>query len=194
GGALVVVAQAPVVQVDAAHHGGGIVADEDLGVDEAGGVLVDLHPLLDELPVVAVGQGEGGLLVRDAGNDDPHVHPPLGGVGQGGEHVIVQNQVGGGDVDVPLGPVEDVHVHHLAHVLLVHGDVPVGHDPAPGRNRGGGVQVLQVVRPPSRRHVPQLEEHQGEAPHRLAGDHDGGVLPVAEAPDPVDVLIRQVDA
>ena len=42
--------------------------------------------------------------------------------------------------------------------------------------------------------VPQLQEHERKAPHGLALEHDGGVLPVAVLFLAVDVLVRQVDA
>ena len=62
GGAFKVVVQTPVVQIDGAYHGFPPVAEEDLGVDKAGGVLIELHTGGQQRLVVGLGQGVGIFL------------------------------------------------------------------------------------------------------------------------------------
>lgn len=132
-------------------------------------------------------------LVRDARQDQPHVHAPLGRKGQGGLELAVEDQIRGHDVHVSLRPVQDVDVHLLPHMVGVHGTVPVGDDEALRLGRGGRrdlrhdgeVRRLFIQ-------IPHLQEHQGEAAGGLALQHDGRVLPVAVLDDAVDVLVRQI--
>lgn len=188
------VVKAAVVEVDGAHHRLPVVADKHLRVDKAGGVLVNLDPRIKQGGVVSFRQGVGGLFIRHAGQDQAHIHPPLGRKAQGGLHLAVQNQIGRHDVDIPLGPVQNVHIDPLAHLVFVQRAVPVGHHPAPGllaggrghAEKAGELRLLFGDRP-------HLQKHQGKALHRLALEHHGGVLPVAVLFDHIDILIRQID-
>src|SRR5699024_3146493 len=111
--------EAAVVKVDGAHHAPAVVADQHLGVDKTGGILADFYPSLQQGAVVGLGQGEHGLLVGDVGQDQDHLHTAPCGVGEGGEHLAVDDQVGGHDVDVVAGAADDVHVHHLRQFVVV---------------------------------------------------------------------------
>ena len=71
-------------------------------------------------------QGVGGRLVRDARQDERHLHAPLRGKFQGRFQLAVQDQVGRHNVDIPLGPVQNVDVHHLPHLVIVQGAIAVG--------------------------------------------------------------------
>ena len=75
--ALEVEVEAAVVHVDAAHYGGAVVADVALGVEEAGAELVDAHPGPQQGQIVRPGEPVDQLLVRDAGQHQPDVHPRL---------------------------------------------------------------------------------------------------------------------
>ena len=193
GRALKVVVEAAVVQVDGAHHRLGVVADEDLGVHESGGVLPDLDPGVQKRRVMGEGEGIREGFVRDARQDQPHVHAPLGRKGQGGLELAVEDQIRGHDVHVSLRPVQDVDVHLLPHMVGVHGTVPVGDDEALRLGRGGcrdlrhdgEVRRLFIQ-------VPHLQEHQGEAAGGLALQHDGRVLPVTVFDNAVDVLVLKI--
>ena len=61
---LKVQVQAAVIEIDRANDGLAVVADEHLCVHEAGRVLVNFHPGVEQLAIVPLGKGEGELLVR----------------------------------------------------------------------------------------------------------------------------------
>ena len=193
-GALEVVVQAPVVEIDGPHHRLPVVADEALGVDEAGGVGVELHACAVQGGEMGLGQVVGALLVRDPRQDDPHIHPPTGGVAQGRFHLLVQNQVGGHDMDVFFRPVQQVHVHLLAHPVIVQGAVGIGHHEAGGVGSFHRRAEKFVIFRRPQVGAPELEEHDREAPDRRTLEHQGGVLPVAVFFPAADVLVGQVDA
>ena len=193
-GALEMVVQAAVVQIDGAHHGFSVVADEDLAVYEAGAVLVELHTGAKQRGVMRLGQRIGHFLVRDAGQDQTHIHAALGGKFQRCLHLAVEDQVGRHDVDIALRAVEDVHVDQLAHAIVVHGAVGVGHDEAVFL-RGLRRRVQKAL--PGERflaQMPHLQEHQREAARGRAAQADRAVLPVAEALALVDVFVGQIHA
>ena len=77
GGAFKVVVETAVIQVDGPHNRLPAVADKDLRVDKAGGVLVNLHPGFQQRGVVGLCQGVGRGLVRHAGQNQPYLHPAL---------------------------------------------------------------------------------------------------------------------
>ena len=187
--------QAAVVQIHRPHRGEAVVHHEVLGVNEAGGVLIDAHPRLQQGRVVGPGDLEHIPLVRDVGGDDPHIHPGLGRVAQGGVGGHVDDQIGGGDIDILPGFADHVQIDRLAHRLPVQGGVGVGLDIA-GPGAGGGGLRAEVVELllPAAAVVPHGEEHHRHGPNRVPLQQDGAVLPVAEALPPVDILVSQVDA
>ena len=187
------VVKAAVIQIDGAHHRLLIVCHKDLGMDEAGAVLIDLHAGGKQRAVMGLGQGPGHLFIRDARQHQAHIHAPLGRELQSGLHLAVQDQVGGHDIDIALRTVENVHIHPLPHLVVVQRAIPIGQHVAPClRRRLGGIgqeavdlQLLLV-------HAPHLQEHQRKAGHRLAPEADGGILPMAKAGAAVNVFIGQI--
>ena len=191
--ALEVQVKAAEIDVGGAHHRGGVVRDKHLGVDEARRVLKDAHPRLQKLLVVGAGHHVDIPLVRHIGGDDPHVHPALRRQADGGEHLVVQNQVGRGDVDVPPRVVENLHVDVLGQVAGVQGAVAIGLHITRTGSPFGRQKVLQLQRLVAGE-LPQLQKHLGQALHRLAAQQHGGVLPVAVFFLLIDVFVGQVDA
>ena len=55
-------------------------------------------------------------------------------------------------------------------------------------HEGAGIAFLLLIK------VPELQEDGGKGRHRLAPDHHGHILPMAEPLIAVDVFIRQIDA
>ena len=95
---------------------------------------------------------------------------------------------------IALRPVQKVHIHPLADLVAVQRAVSIGDDESrlrrPGHCAG---KVRRKVRCFFIQ-APDLQEHQRKAPHRVAPEHNGRVLPIAKAGDMVDVFIGQVDA
>ena len=94
--------QAAVVQVHRAHRGEAAIHHKVFGVDEAGGVFIDVDPGVQQGGIVGAGHLEHIALVGDVGGDEIHVHPGLGGVAQGGVGGHVHDEVGRGDIDILL--------------------------------------------------------------------------------------------
>ena len=166
-------------------------------MDKPRRVLVDAHPRFDQHLVVGPCHRVDIPFVRHVGGNDPHVQPRLGRRGQRRDHLAADDEVGGGDVDIPVRLVDEVQVHRLPHRLVVQGAVGVGlHHPVAGHRLPlvppGVVEGVVIPGPPDV--VPQGKEHQGEAPHRVATQQHRRVLPVAVLGVGVDVLVRQVDA
>ena len=139
---LEVVIQAPVIQIDGTNHRLYVIAGEDLGVDKARRILVQLHSRRRQVLIVRFCQRIGGLLVRNARQDQLHIHSTLGSEFQGRLHLVVQNEIGRHDMHVVLGPVENVHIDALPHLIIVQWTVAVGHHIALRLHRRRGQQGL----------------------------------------------------
>ena len=90
---LKVQVQTAVIEVDRADDGLAVVADEHLRVHEAGRILIDLHPGVEQLAVVSLGEGEGELLVRHVRQNELHVHAALGRERERHDHRLVEDEV-----------------------------------------------------------------------------------------------------
>ena len=142
------------------------------------------------------GKGVGHLLVRDAGQNQLYIHASFGGIFQRSLHFPVQNQVGGHDMHIIRGPVQDIHIHGFTYFFRIQRAVAVGDYISVG-------SIRRIVRPFEKGekigflfsfliHRPHLQKHQRKAFYCASADQHRGVFPVAEADDPVDVFIRQV--
>ena len=187
--------QAAVIQVDGPHRRNAVVHQPGLAVQKARRVAEDLDPALQKRREVAAGQLEGDLLVRDAGGVDAHVHPPLGRQGKRGLDLVVQDQVGRGDKQAVPRLVDQFQIGILRDALPVHRAVGVGlHQAVGGKGRGAvglRAEMLKLA-VGGAVGVPELQEHDGKAPGRVAPQPDAGVPPVAEPLQLVDILVGQV--
>ena len=198
GAALEMVVEAAVVEIDAADDRLVIVADKAFRVQEARRIFPDAHAGVHQRLVVPLAEIPDHFLVRDAGHQKTHVHAAFGGEFQRRLQFAVQNEIGRHDIDIVLGRMEDVLIDHFTGVVTVERRIGI-RDHEAGRVRlrvcvTGGVEVgrkilrLLFVEPP------HFEEHGREAAHGASGEHDGAVLPVAEAGGAVDILIGKVHA
>ncbi len=129
------------------------------------------------------------------GGHDPHIHPGPGGGAQGGSDGLVNGQVGGGEVEVPLGLGDHLQVEVGADGVGGVGGVGIGdHDAAGGVQGGQGPGTEEPEVGPGILVVPHGQEKDREAPHRLPPEAEGVVLPVAEAFLPVNVFVGHVQA
>ena len=164
-------------------------------MDETGRVLVDLHAARGQLRIVAAGDRKDQLFIRDARRDDPHIHAPLGRQHQRPLHLVAQDQVGRGDVYIPLGAVDKVEVDILAHPLVVQRVVGVGQHS--GSLPGGvadGRQIGLDGRHFFLRRTPHLQKNQRQIAHGVALQPHAGVLPPAIGVGQVEVFVRQIVA
>ena len=86
--------KAAVIQIRGADGDHFSVADALLGMAEAGGILINSDTVADKPGLVGPGDGIDCFLVRDAGGNDPHIHPTQSRKAQGVTHFIGNNQIG----------------------------------------------------------------------------------------------------
>ena len=95
-------------------------------------------------------------------------------------------------MDIAVRVAEHIDVDVLAHLVVVQRLLAVGHNVSRrirrfrGNGDGGEIRLFFID-------VPHLQKHQRKAPHGLAPQHDGGILPVSEAFPPVNILIGEID-
>lgn len=127
------------------------------------------------------------------GSDDTHIDAALGCVDERRHHLVVQDQVGGGDVDIVVGAVDDLHIGRFGHIEVVQRTVAKGlHKPIPRHCQGGAVPVKVSFHRGGE--LPHHQKHQGQVPHGLPPEHHSGILPVAVLFVGVDVFIGQVQS
>ena len=192
------VVQAAVVQIDRADGRLAVIADEDLRVNEARLVLINLYTVFKQPAVIRVRKREGDLLVRHMRQDELDLHAAARGVGQRRDHLVVNDEIRRHDVYVTVGTVDDIHIDHLADEVAVERAVAIGDDIAHflfmRRLRHVEILAVDFGRKVHGADVPHLQKHQRQAAHGVAAQGNGCVLPVAEARGAVDVLVGEVDA
>ena len=165
---------------------------------EAGRILIDLHPGVEQLAVVSLGEGEGELLVRYVRQNELHVHAALGRERERHDHRLVEDEVRRHDAHIALGVVEDVEIHALAHTLVVERAVGIRQDVAArARQRAQGHIEIAAVGIGVRLalvHAPHLQEHERERAHGLALETHGRVLPHAVDAHEIGIFIGEVHA
>ena len=185
--------EAAVIHIGGAHNRHLIVRYEHLGVDKSGGVLIDFDAAPDQLGIIGTGHHMDIPFIRHMGCDDAHIDSALGGVDERSDHLIVQDQIGRRDIDIVMGPVDDLHIGSFRHIEVVQGAVAEGlHKAIAGQVHGGTVPVK--VRLHCGGELPHHQEHQREVPHRLSPEHHSGILPVSVLLIGVDVLVRQIES
>ena len=83
-----------------------IIGDERFCVDHAGRILIDLHARKNERFVVGARHFVYESAVADRGGDNAHVYAGFRGGGQRGDHLIIDDEIRGIDVNVVLGAVD----------------------------------------------------------------------------------------
>lgn len=108
--------------------------------------------------------------------------PLSAAVFQGGDKFIIQDEVGCGDIDIMVRPLDEVQIGILRHIKVIQGGIGVGLHIALRRERPRGeVFFLGTIEGIAAGvQGPLLEEHTGKAAHRGAAQQHGGILPVAE--------------
>ena len=110
---------------------------------------------------------------------------------------MVDDEIGGGDIDIPVGPGDQIQIDGGADRLVIQGAVHKGLDQTVGGQfffQVGGWPVPAELLLALLGHPPGGQEHHGEIPRRLPLHPDAAVFPVAEAHHPVDIFVRQIDS
>ena len=185
----------PVVHVGAAHQGHLPVYHDALGVDEAGGIAVNLDAVGQQLTPVGLRHHIDIFLVRDGGYHQPHVHPCVGGDAQGLLHGLLHRVIGRGDIQHLLGGGDQLEVGVLDGIVrIVQRTVREGLAPAGALDLHPGTVVVVLIGQGAADHLPHLNELGGKAPGPGTVDPDTGILPVAEPDKEVGVFIGNIDA
>ena len=134
--------------------------------------------------------------VADRRGDDAHIHAGLGRGGQRGDHLVIDDEIGGVDIHIVLSAVDEMHVHRFADRLVVERRIAERLHPAGGGDALAERRVRRVageILRDAARVVPHGEKHRCERVHALAAQHDARVEPVAAALHHVDIGVREVD-
>ena len=156
--------QATIIHIDAAHRGHAVIADIALGVEETGREFINAHTRPEQGQIVGTAEPEHQLLIRNPGQDEPHVHSALGRTFQSIQHLFAHGQVGRVDINISLGLREDVQIDRLGQRFLIQRAVRVGlhhailHCGQAGGRKGGVIGLLRAEG------VPYIEEHHGKVP------------------------------
>lgn len=141
-----VVIKASVVKVHRAHRGDLVVAHEVFGVDEAWQVQVDVHAAFHERFKEGATHTEGDEVVVPRGDDHRNLDAPLHHEGEGLFELVVDDDVGRGDVNISLCFGKDIKVDVLCDVLFIVSIISVGdHDAACAACLLSGREVLCAV-------------------------------------------------
>ena len=118
-GVFVVEVQAALIEVGGAHHGCLVIAQAHFGVDEAGLILIDLDAALDEGLVIGAADHVDIPFIRVGGGDDADIHAAFRRGFQGGDKFIIQDEVGCGDIDIMVRPLDEVQIGILRHIKVI---------------------------------------------------------------------------
>ena len=150
------------------------------------GALIQQQPyaVAEQVAVEAAGQPVSHDVVGLCRNDDPNVHTSASGSDEGGQNVLVGNEVGVGQVDVVRCAVDGIQIHAANRVDHVARHVPM--DPNV-RLPGSAAEVGQCGATSPRPEIPEVDERVLDVPDDVAGEPGMGVAPVGgvEAPDVV---------
>ena len=84
-------------------------------MNKAWGIFVNFNPCLQQYGIVRTGKKVNYLLIGDAGSNNPNVDPCLRGNGKGFDHIAVDDQVRGRNVNVFLRFIQEINIHILPH-------------------------------------------------------------------------------
>ena len=109
--AFVVELERAVVHISAADQRCLPVCQDAFGVKKTGGVFVDFDAVAQQLSPIGLRNHIGELVVvRNAGDQQPYIHPRVGGDAQGLLHGFFHRIVGGGDIQHPLGGGDQLEI------------------------------------------------------------------------------------
>ena len=128
--------------------------------------------------------------------DDPDIHPALGGVGEGGHHLAADNQIRGGDMDIPFRFINQVQINVLTDRFIIERVIGKGLDIAVR----GELYLLMDMRTVqliiglfAADKVPHGQKHNSQAPDGVAFEHNRSIFPVAVDFLDVDIFVGKVD-
>ena len=164
-------------------------------MDKAGGIFVDLDAVAQQIAPVGLRHQIHQFFIRDGGDHQPHIHP---GVRRDAQRLLdgfLHGVIRRGDIQHPLGRGDELKIDSLHRIVRVI-QRPILKGLAEALHRRtlpAGAVVIVLVGKMTAQHLPHLHELHSKAPGPVPRQANGAVLPVAEALDPVGVLVSDVD-
>ena len=93
------------IDVGRADNSSAVIADKHLGMDKSRRVFKNADACTQKLGIMGAGDHVDIPLVRYMRGDDAHINSALCSKAEGVDHLVVQNQVRRGDVDIVFGVV-----------------------------------------------------------------------------------------
>ena len=151
--------------------------------------------------VVGAREAVYDLFIGNTGHDDSYVHAPPCRQRQGAPHGVVQNEIGGKNIDVFFRAIDDIEIDRFRHADLVDRRVVVGLQTQASlfqRRRGMPVflfhQIFAQIFLILAEGVPEIEKHHRHGVDRAPFEAHDAVLPVPEPLLLVDIFVGKIDA
>ena len=90
------------IDVGRADNSGAVIADKHLGMDKSRRVFKNADACTQKLGIMGAGDHVDIPLVRYVRGDDAHINAALCSKAEGVDHLVVQNQIWRGNVDIVL--------------------------------------------------------------------------------------------
>ena len=90
------------IDVGRTDNSGAVIADKHLGMDKSRRVFKNADACTQKLGIMGAGNHVDIPLVRYVWGDDAHINAALCSKAEGVDHLVIQNQIRSGDVDIVL--------------------------------------------------------------------------------------------
>ena len=107
------------VHIDRAHNRHFIVTDHLLGMNKARRIFVDPHAFGCQTCIIASGNFIDQRLIRNTRRNNPHIHAAFRCQYQRTLHLITDNQIRRGDIDIFLRTLDHVQIDIFPGTLAI---------------------------------------------------------------------------
>ena len=120
--------QAAKIEVDRADDCADVITHKHLRMYKPRRIFKNFNSCPDQPGIIRLRQSKGILLIRNMGHNNRHIHTTLCRKGQGGNHLLIQNQIWRHDMYIIDCPVYDIKINILRQILIVNRAVSIRHD------------------------------------------------------------------
>ena len=134
-------------------------------------------------------------LVPDMRSNNPNINAAFCRKNKCGKHAVINNQIGGGYVNIVFCGADNLKVNMFADILTVHGAVSIRLNKSVVIFLTGGLApgiILCVIFVCAGAHFPHLQEHKSKTPRGAPFYHNGRIFPMAMLFICVDIFVSQV--